>query len=109
MVRRGRRHGPATAEVWRQRAEAFFTDHDVLLTPVTARRPGPAGALGGKGYLSTYLASARSVPFCQAWNLLGYPAISVPIGFEDGLPLSVQLITRPGGDGLLLGLAAELT
>jgi len=109
MVRRGRRHGPASSDAWRKRAEAFFAEHDVLVSPVTARRPGPAGALNGKGYLSTYLASARAVPFCQAWNLLGYPALSVPVGLHDGLPLSVQLVTRPGGDQVLLALAAALT
>jgi amidase len=109
MVRRGRRHGPASADGWRHRAEEFFDTYDVLVTPVTARRPGQAGALNGKGYRATYLASARSVPFCQAWNLLGFPAVSVPVGFRDGLPLSVQLVARPGSDGLLLGLAATLS
>lgn len=109
MVRRGRRHGPASPDAWSRRAEAFFDRYDVLVTPVVAAGPGRAGALSGKGYLSTYLTSARSVPFCQAWNLLGHPAVTVPVGTRDGMPLAVQVVTRPGGDHLLLALAAALT
>jgi len=110
MVRKGRRRGPAPGpRVFARRAEELFDRYDVLLTPVVAAGPGRAGALDGKGYLSTYLASARSVPFCQAWNLLGHPAATVPVGARDGLPLAVQIVTRPGGDHLLLSLAAALS
>jgi amidase len=82
--------------------------YDALLTPVVARTPGPAGALTDKGYLSTYLASAKAVPFCQAWNLAGFPAVTVPVGVRNGLPLVVQLVGRPGSEELLLGVAAQL-
>jgi amidase len=44
-----------------------------------------------------------------AWNLAGYPAISVPAGVsETGLPLAVQLVAPPGNEELLLSLAAQL-
>jgi amidase len=110
MVRKGRRGRPRPAEAaaWRERALAWFADVDVLVTPVVARLPGPAGALTGRGYLATYLASARAVPFCQAWNLAGFPAVTVPVGVRDGLPMVVQLIGRPGSEALLLGVAAQL-
>jgi Asp-tRNA(Asn)/Glu-tRNA(Gln) amidotransferase A subunit family amidase len=45
---------------------------------------------------------------CQAWNLAGFPAVTVPLGRHDGLPTAVQLIGHPGDDQLLLGLAGEV-
>jgi amidase len=112
MVRKGRRvlrkNGPSAKVLtrWTERVTDWMAPYDVLLMPVTSRPPGPAGALDGKGYLATYLASARSVPMCQAWNLAGFPAIAVPVG--DGIGQSVQLVGRPGTERLLLGLAAQL-
>jgi amidase len=112
MVRKGRRNlrrgAPASADPWGAAAERWLADYDVLLTPVVSRVPGAAGALTGRGYLSTYLAAARSVPFCQAWNLAGFPAVTVPVGVRDRLPLVVQLVGRPGTESLLLGVAAQL-
>ncbi len=111
MVRRGRkliRKGRPGAETWTESATRFFDDHDVLVTPVTATSPGPAGALNGKGYLRSYLTSARAVPFCPAWNLAGFPAVVVPVGMRDDLPLAVQLIGRPGSEGDLLAVAGRL-
>jgi amidase len=107
MVRKGRR-GPGSPAAWQTRALAFFEQHDVLVTPVTARGPGPAGALARKGYRTTYLASARAVPFCQAWNLAGLPALTAPVGVAEGRPLAVQLVGRPGSEELLLALAGDL-
>lgn len=42
------------------------------------------------------------------WNLLGLPAISVPCGFEDGLPVGLQIIAAPGRDEFLLEVANGL-
>ena len=42
------------------------------------------------------------------WNMTGSPAISVPAGRVDGLPVAVQLISAPGNEQLLFGAAREL-
>ena len=53
--------------------------HDVLLTPAVAGPPVRAGAMRHRGYLSTTLLSAARVPYTQAWNLAGLPAVVVPV------------------------------
>ena len=43
------------------------------------------------------------------FNSTGQPGISLPLfECEDGLPLGVQLVGRPAGEGTLLALAAQL-
>jgi amidase len=115
MVAKGRRvqilGGPrrGVAERWRARAVAWLERCDVLVTPVVASPPPAAGALTGQGYLSTLRVAAAGVPFTQAWNLAGLPALAVPIGIgPDRRPRSVQMIAKPGDEGVLLGLAQQL-
>ncbi|HBR00414.1 MAG TPA: amidase, partial [Cyanobacteria bacterium UBA11691] len=46
---------------------------------------------------------------CPPFNATGQPAIALPVGFGDrGLPLSVQLVGKPGAEATLLSLAAQL-
>lgn len=79
---------------------------DVLVTPTLAAPPIRIGAMSG---LATLAKAGRVVPFTPAWNVTGQPAMSVPAGLtEDGLPLAVQLVARPGEEALLLALAAQL-
>lgn len=42
------------------------------------------------------------------WNLLGFPAISVPCGSENGMPVGIQLIANYGKDEHLLKIARQL-
>jgi aspartyl-tRNA(Asn)/glutamyl-tRNA(Gln) amidotransferase subunit A len=41
-------------------------------------------------------------------SLLGAPVLAVPAALEDGLPLGVQVLGRPGADRELVALAAHL-
>ena len=91
------------------RVGAIFEDHDVLLTPVLATLPPKVGRWEGKGALWTFNGVARFVPFTPAWNHVGFPAASIPVGASaEGVPLCVQLIGRPGGEATLLSLAAQM-
>jgi amidase len=94
---------------WQRAAEAFFSDYDVLLTPTLAQSPIAAREWGRRGWLANMIANARYAPFCAPWNLAGWPAIAVPAGMHpNGSPLSVQLVTPPGGEALLLSVARQL-
>ncbi len=47
--------------------------------------------------------------YCEWWNLLGFPAVVVPLGYsEDGLPIGVQIVGRPWEEEVVLAVAARL-
>jgi amidase len=94
---------------WQTKAEQFFTDHDVLVTPALAQSPPRAKAWSERGWLANIVSNAWYAPFAAPWNLAGWPAMSVPAGLApNGLPLAVQLVGRPGTEHQLLRLAAQL-
>jgi amidase len=96
-------------ERWLRLAERFFTDHDVLVTPTLAQRAIDAVAWGRRGWVANILANVRYAPFAAPWNLAGWPAMAVPAGLDsNGMPLSVQIVTRPGSEALLLAVARQL-
>lgn len=99
----------APRESWRSRAEEFFADVDVLLTPALAQPPIRAKQWSAGGWLPTLLANARFAPFAAPWNIAGWPAMVVPAGLDEaGRPVAVQLVGRRGSEATLLALAAQL-
>jgi amidase len=91
------------------RVNAIFDDHDVLVMPVMGGTALPVRRWEGKGALQTVLGMSRFYPYCVPWNHLGNPAMAVPFGFSpEGMPLSIQVIGRPGDEATLLSLAAQI-
>lgn len=77
-----------------------FEQVDVIVTPTA---PSTAFKLGEK--LSDPLAMYLEDVYTVGANVAGLPAISVPCGMADGLPVGIQFIGKLGGDGALLSIA----
>ncbi len=58
---------------------------------VSANATGPAPRIDQVPTYSTFERASYTGPY----NLTGSPALSVPIGFEDGLPLAFQIAGKP--------------
>ncbi|GAA1016905.1 hypothetical protein GCM10009551_105450 [Nocardiopsis tropica] len=96
---------PADAAALESVLERFFANEriDVLVTPTLARRPARARRYSALPWAASAAASLGYAPHPSLWNLLGWPAMTVPVRGEG-----VQLIARPGGEAELLAVAAEL-
>ncbi len=47
--------------------------------------------------------------YCEWFNLLGFPAAVVPMGYsQEGLPIGVQIVGRPWEEEVVLAVAAQL-
>ncbi|GGU45646.1 amidase [Nocardioides albus] len=106
----------STADVqWAERARGalihhvmdFFDDHDVLvvpsapLPPFPVEWPAPQEIDGTE--LTTYI-DWIAITFCI--SLTGCPVVALPSGLDqDGLPIGVQLVGRPGSEARLLSYA----
>lgn len=69
--------------------DKVFENYDVIIGPTA---PTPAFAIGANidDPLTMYANDILTIPI----NLAGVPAISVPCGFENGLPLGLQIIGK---------------
>ncbi len=84
----------------RRAYEAAFCEVDVLLTPTT---PTTAFKLGEKTVdpLAMYLEDI----FTVGVNVVGLPAISVPCGISEGLPVGMHLTGRAFDEATILAVA----
>jgi len=87
----------------------LWDEVDVLLTPGLARTAIAAEGGFDRPAPVAFDRAARFTPWTPLFNVTGQPAIAIPAGFgADGLPLSVQLVGRPGDEALLYSLAAQV-
>ena len=85
----------------------MFEKYDFILCPVTSCMPvlnsndrntvGPSDVEPLIGFSETFLV-----------NFLGLPAISIPAGFIDGLPVGIQIIGKKYSDRSLLAFAEQI-
>ena len=98
----------------RRQLGAYFTRHDVWLSPTTPRVAEPWGRyhLGHENVSVDELPQKVLGPVVQytlPHNIMGTPAISLPMAMHSaGLPIGVQLAAGPANEHLLLQLAAAL-
>ncbi|MDX1660921.1 MAG: Asp-tRNA(Asn)/Glu-tRNA(Gln) amidotransferase subunit GatA [Gemmatimonadota bacterium] len=83
--------------------EAAFSDVDAILSPTT---PTPAFPIGEK--IDDPLAMYLNDVYTVSANLAGIPAISLPWGSIDGLPIGIQLMGPRRGEAALLKAARFL-
>jgi aspartyl-tRNA(Asn)/glutamyl-tRNA(Gln) amidotransferase subunit A len=79
-----------------------FEQVDVILGPTSPTTAFPIGERSDDP-VAMYLSDVYTI----AVNLAGLPALSMPAGFSDGLPVGVQLIGNHFDEGRLLGVAHQ--
>lgn len=94
----------------RELAEQFFNDFDLLITPTLSQIAPRAVNWHRRGWIRNLLSNVRYASYPSVWNMLGWPAASVPAGLhpEADLPLSAQLVAPLGQEKLILQVAKVL-
>jgi aspartyl-tRNA(Asn)/glutamyl-tRNA(Gln) amidotransferase subunit A len=132
---RDRLESPALAPVMRQRLAKGLTIHDGALADALAQRAPLAAAfidivLGRADVALLPVLAIRTPPVAECdpasatfsartlyelsrltrfVNMLGFPAVALPVGFDDrGLPVALQIVGRPNTDVALVRLAAAV-
>ncbi|MGW6752191.1 amidase [Streptomyces sp. NPDC055006] len=88
----------------------FFSEVDYLVSPTM-----PMGAWPLRTYPTTV--DGRDLPggavlrrafLCWPFNLTGNPAITIPCGLDDGMPIGLQVVGRKNDDAGVLRVAAAI-
>lgn len=96
------RKADAARALLRKEYEDAFKECDVIAVPTTT---SPAFKFGEKNDpLSMYLEDI----FTVTANLTGMPAISVPMGSVEGLPVGIQFTAPLGGEDVLFAIGREV-
>jgi amidase len=87
--------------------ESQMSDFPILLAPVSSTPAFPHEHAGwGSGHPADYF---RTMTYCQHFNLLGNPAVTVPVGQSaEGLPIGVQIVGRRYQEHEVLAVAEFL-
>lgn len=86
-----------------------FSRFDIVLTPALALTPRPIGWYDSADAERNFDQQVLYTPWTSFINVSGLPAITLPVyQTDEGLPMGVQLIGRPGGEHTLLAVGAQL-
>lgn len=92
----------------KKKIRELFADVDVLIAP---SRLGPAPKISEPlDRRSPEPATPKATgmgPLIPAGNLAGLPALSLPCGFADGLPVAIQVVGPAFSENVLLALGRE--
>jgi amidase len=83
----------------------FQERHPLILAPIATDIPGLAGSDLEEGRVA---ADIRTMRMAMAVNLLGLPAVAVPVGVAEGLPQAVQVIGPAFREDLCLDAAQAI-
>ncbi|APX97489.1 amidase family protein [Natronorubrum daqingense] len=88
-----------------ERYDALLAEHDLLAMPTTLdTAPETAPEMDEFDRMREEIVVANTTPF----NRTGHPAISVPVGEVDGLPVGLMLVGSRFDDATVLDAAATL-
>jgi len=84
----------------RREFDQAFEKYDALITPTSPTVPFKLGEKLDDP-VQMYLSDVCTLPI----NIAGVPGISIPAGFDDGLPIGMQIIGKPFGEEAMLRVA----
>jgi aspartyl-tRNA(Asn)/glutamyl-tRNA(Gln) amidotransferase subunit A len=84
----------------KQEFEQAFEKYDALVTPTSPTVPFKLGEKL-EDPMQMYLSDVCTLPI----NIAGIPAISIPAGFADNLPIGMQVMGKPFSEETLLRIA----
>jgi aspartyl-tRNA(Asn)/glutamyl-tRNA(Gln) amidotransferase subunit A len=91
--------------LFNRQCHELFDTVDLLVgptTPITATRIGASDVKVGE---TTMGVIALHTQYTSAFNLNGLPALTLPCGFSDGLPVGLQIVGRAFEEGTVLRAA----
>ncbi len=92
-----------------RRIVTFWNEVDVVLTPTLGKLPVPIGwVFEPEDPWEQFRRGGEFTPFTPIVNVTGQPAMSVPFGVVDSLPVGVHVIGPPAGEALLFRLASQI-
>ena len=77
----------------RREFDEAFNKYDALLTPTSPSVPFLIGEKSSDP-VQMYLSDVCTIPI----NIAGLPAVSIPAGFSNNLPVGMQIISKPFGE-----------
>ncbi len=104
-----REQAESRARNW-EHFKRFFGDHDVIMS-ITAQRIGARIDEWDRGWTvdgPSFPGGSFAPVYCShtmIFNWLGFPAVSVPCGFVDGMPVGLQIASWHGREDVVLRVA----